>query len=117
MTDLAGFKTHLEPGSVLGERLDYDLVAVNAPVGTAAQVSKFVELVGDKITLMNKVDHVKANVDDLYWWLQIATNPWVLRLPVKHLSNADVIIFKKRLCRQLSKMGHFCLPHSDIRVS
>lgn len=95
---------------------DYDFLAVNAPISTADHVSKFTELVGDKITSQGKLEYVKANVDDLTKWLQLASNPYVIRLEVADKSIPAVTDLKQELCKQLSKNGHFCLPHEDIRV-
>ena len=116
VTTLAGFKTHLEPGYVLGVQTDYDFMAVNLPIENGDHVTKLVELAGDKVTCNNKMEYVKANKDNLKWWLQVGSNPWILRLEVKHLSDTEITELKERLCQHLSQMGHMCFPHSDIRV-
>lgn len=97
--------------------MDYDFVAINLPMADDYGIGKSSAILGEKLHLNPQPEFVKVARASEHGWLQVASNPWVLRLDVDEKTKDEVHVLKEQICAGLTAKFHVCYPSSLSTVS
>lgn len=110
------FLATIAPSQRLLQLLDYDFVAVNLPIDSADNIYHSSRFLGLKEHLGPNPEFVKCARVDKEGFLQVGSNPWVLRVDVLHLTKDELNKFKQDVCETLTRYGHVCYPSTLDKV-